>query len=158
MAGVIRIKTRGTVLHATVETDFRIIEYMSRDMNFRMAVLSKFSKRGRRALQRRYLSSPSSISSVKYKNFGKSRGRYKVSGKAHPRGIVFTSFPLNPFEHGRTYKGVGVDRSRFARKQHIKDPARRILTVKFRDYLHVHIQAWGERAIARTVVEFEKAG
>ena len=154
MKKTINASSRGTVLRARVDLDYSdlIVGMMKRDFKFKTHVLGKIGKYSRLALQKGWLSSESSIDSMLYKGFAKTRqGRYKVVNRYNRRGIIFTSFPLNLFEFGRTYRGTGVDTSPFARKRHVKEPARKILTVKFRNWLDAHVSGIANAAVRKVI-------
>lgn len=141
-----------------VDVDYAELESLiHRDHNFMISVMAKIGAQGRKALQRRYLSSRGRHS-VKFEGFGKNkRGSYKVRNRVTKRGhVVFTAPALNPHEHGRTYKGTGVDESPYARKRHITDPAKKVLTVRFRDYLRMVLNRLARSAVGRALKERAK--
>lgn len=155
------IKTRGKRISVTVETQYDfLISFLKRNIEYRMTTMYHLGWAARRAFQAsRWLNSKSSINSIKVKGFGKTKsGTNKVHNKVMPQGngIIFTAPMLNPLEYGRTYKGVGVDKSPYARKRHMTEPGRFILTVKFRGYLERNVPRLANAALIKAIATMEK--
>ena len=86
----------------------------------------------------------------------KSRYKVKATVMKDMNSVYFRSHILNLFEYGRRYKGTGVGTSRFARKRHVQEPGKFILTVHFKNALNAKIAAFAEIGMDKAVKQFAK--
>jgi len=154
--------SRGKVFRVGIKVHNEdLLRLVKHNREFRAGVLHDIGRRARKLLQKAFLSKKSSMSSVKAKGFARGKVGYKVSNRMGKRlnKIVITSPILNFFEFGRTYTGVGRPgkpnpktgkESIYARKSG-HDPARLILTEKFRNLVSSRLQGYGEWAIMNTL-------
>lgn len=130
-----------------MKVDYGVLENLiKRDVEFRIGTMYHLGKMSRHYLKRTPWLRTRGPGTLKYKGWGK-KGKYKIHNWVTKRGekVIFTSPPLNLFEFGRNYKGVGTipyrKLSATARKRYIKEPGKNILTGKFKRYL--------ERSVSR---------
>lgn len=168
-------KGRGTFfkIDIDVQEDFAY-RLIKNDRKFRLDVLYQIAKDGRKLLQRKFLSGGSG--GIKAKGFGKGKRWYKVNTSINKRinRVTFTSPILNPLEFDRDYEGVGATPSKygpgkdsparvkrglsartpFARKRVMRDPGKKILTVKFRAAFQSSVGSYANRAIIHSLKKF----
>jgi len=149
---------RGKVFKVEVLTSYGILESLrvSPDRFYR-PMMAKVGAQARKALMRGWLTRRGKHS-LKYKGFrSKKKPHHKVINRVtKTNSVVFTSPALNPHEFGRQYRGTGVEKSPYARKQHIKDPPKLILTQRFRNYSGSHVQGYANSAMKRVLKEKDK--
>lgn len=154
---------RGTFFKVNVEVAIdEFLNLVKTEREFRADVLWQMGKLARQELRKRFMSSKGPYS---VKMHGRSKGKkgYKISTRMNQRlnKVTFHSSILSPFEFGRKYKGTGVPGggkpnkdgkySKYARKARIPEPAREILTKRFRTVLEGKADTYGNKAIIRAL-------
>ncbi len=142
---------RGKFLRITVEVNFGFLaDLVNRNTDFRVGVLYNIGRTARKYLQRSpWIRTQSPHKLLKFKGVNKdSVGKYKVRNVVTKGGksIVFTSPPMNLFEFGREYEGKP------------KQPARLILTGKFRKYLERNVARLANAGIVKTLAKMKATG
>jgi hypothetical protein len=156
-----RARTPAKTIKITTDIQFKnLFKLIDSYPEMSVKMMHKIGKRGVSDLKRHFLSRTGKLY-LKYNGWKDKRGYYKVAGKVEsPGALRFTSFPLNLFEHGRKLrKSKRKPSSRKPSKRTLKDrrePARKILKVRFAKFLSLMMQRYTDKAAGETIYKLAK--